>query len=174
MDIHGKTVIFSVNLCMWPLKYCLGKTSPVLRVSTHIYSVSKPIGGNTFISSTKPRHVTSQIDCLGKMSTVVRVSTHIYNISKDIGGKMLILQLNLGMLLLKSIRLRKMKPCCENLNTHLWGFSGDIDGKMFIFGVNLGIWALKSIVSEIWALFWWFKHTFMGFSQGDRWENIHF
>ena len=28
--------------------------------------------------STKPRHVTPQIDHLGKMSTVLSVSTHIY------------------------------------------------------------------------------------------------
>ena len=28
---------------------CLGKMSPVLRVSTHISSVSKDIGGKTFI-----------------------------------------------------------------------------------------------------------------------------
>ena len=27
--------------------------------------------------STKPRHVTPQIDCLGETSTVLRVSTHI-------------------------------------------------------------------------------------------------
>ena len=27
----------------------LGKTSPVVRVSTHIYGVSKDIGGNMFI-----------------------------------------------------------------------------------------------------------------------------
>ena len=47
--------------------------------------------------STKPRHVTPQIDCLGKMSPVLRVSTHIYGVSKDIGGKMSIFQLNLGM-----------------------------------------------------------------------------
>ena len=37
--------------------------------------------------STKPRHVTPQIDRLGEMSTVLRVSTHIYGVSKDIGGK---------------------------------------------------------------------------------------
>ena len=37
--------------------------------------------------STKPRHVTPQIDCLGETSTVLRVSTHIYGVSKDIGGK---------------------------------------------------------------------------------------
>ena len=47
--------------------------------------------------STKPRHVTPQIDCLGKMSTVLRVSTDIYGVSTDIDGKMFILRVNLGM-----------------------------------------------------------------------------
>ena len=47
--------------------------------------------------STKPRHVTPQIDRLRKMSPVLRVSTHIYGVYKDIGGKMVIFQLNLGM-----------------------------------------------------------------------------
>ena len=28
---------------------CLGKTSPVLRISTHIYGVCKEIDGNMFI-----------------------------------------------------------------------------------------------------------------------------
>ena len=37
--------------------------------------------------STKPRHVTPQIDRLGKMSPVLRVLTHIYGISQDIDGK---------------------------------------------------------------------------------------
>ena len=81
----------------------LGKTSPVLMVSTHIYGVFEEIDGKTFIFrvtlgmrplksivsekkghswenmnfSTKPRHVTPQIDRLGEMSTVLRVSTHI-------------------------------------------------------------------------------------------------
>ena len=34
---------------MTPQIDCHGKTSPVLRVSTHIYGVSKDIGGKTFI-----------------------------------------------------------------------------------------------------------------------------
>ena len=38
--------------------------------------------GNINFSS-KPRHVTPQIDHLGKMSPVLRVSIHIYGISKD-------------------------------------------------------------------------------------------
>ena len=47
--------------------------------------------------STKPRHVTPQIDCLGEMSTVLRVSTHIFGDSKEIDGKMFIFRVNLGM-----------------------------------------------------------------------------
>ena len=37
--------------------------------------------------STKPRHVTPQIDHLGKTSTVLRVPTHIYGVSQEIDGK---------------------------------------------------------------------------------------
>ena len=37
--------------------------------------------------SSKPRHVTPQIDCLRKMSPVLRVSTHIYGISNEIHEK---------------------------------------------------------------------------------------
>ena len=59
------------------------------------------------------------------------------------------------------------------VSTHIYGVSKEIDGKTFILRVNLGMWPLKSIISENWALFWGFQHTFKGF-QGDRWENIHF
>ena len=74
----------------------LGKTSTVLRDSTHIYGVSKDIGGKMNFS-TQPRHVTPQIDCLGKMIPVLRVSIHIYGVSEVIDGKMFILRENLGM-----------------------------------------------------------------------------
>ena len=47
--------------------------------------------------STKPRHVTPQIDCLGRTGTVLRVSTDIYGVSKEIDGKMFIFRVNLGM-----------------------------------------------------------------------------
>ena len=43
--------------------------------------------GKCSFFSTKPRHVTPQIDRLGKTSPVLRVSTHIYDVAKDIGGK---------------------------------------------------------------------------------------
>ena len=82
---------------MIPQIDCLRKTSPVLRVSTHIYGVSKDISGKTSILSTKPRHVTPQIDCLRKTSTLLRVSTHIYGVSQEIDGKMFIFRVNLGM-----------------------------------------------------------------------------
>ena len=43
-------LIFRVNLGhVSPQIDCLRKTSPVLRVSTHIYDVSKDIGGKTCI-----------------------------------------------------------------------------------------------------------------------------
>ena len=71
--------------------------STVVRVSTHISSVSKDIAGKTFIFLTKPRHMTPQIDCLGKTSTVLRVSTHIHGVSQEIDGKMFIFRVNLGM-----------------------------------------------------------------------------
>ena len=71
--------------------------STVLRISTHIYGVSKEIDGRMFIFWSKPRHVTPQINRLGKMSTVLMVSIHIYGVSKNIGGKMFIFPLNLGM-----------------------------------------------------------------------------
>ena len=47
--------------------------------------------------STKPRHVTPQIDWLGKTNTVLVVSAHIYGVSKEIDGKTFIFRVNLGM-----------------------------------------------------------------------------
>ena len=47
--------------------------------------------------STKPRHVTPQIDRLRKMSPDLRVSTHIYWVSKEMDGKAFIFRANLGM-----------------------------------------------------------------------------
>ena len=56
----------------------LGKMSPVLRVSTHIYGVSQEIDGKMFIFKVQPRDVTPQIDYLQKTCPVVRVSTHLW------------------------------------------------------------------------------------------------
>ena len=73
----------------------LGKTSPVLRVSTHMYGLSMEIDGKMLIF--KPRHVTPQIDHLRKTSPVLRVSTPIYGVSEEIDGKMFICRVNVGM-----------------------------------------------------------------------------
>ena len=54
------------------------------------------MGKNIHFSS-RPRHVTPQINRLRKTSSVLRVITHIYGISKEIHGKMFIFQVNLGM-----------------------------------------------------------------------------
>ena len=54
------------------------KMNPVLRVSTHIYEVSKDIDGKTFIFLVNLGHVIPQIDCFRKLSPVLRMSTHIY------------------------------------------------------------------------------------------------
>ena len=64
----------------------LGKMSPVLRVSTHIYGVSNKMDGKTFIFRVNLRYVTPLIDHLGKLSPVLRVSTHIYRVCKEIDG----------------------------------------------------------------------------------------
>ena len=45
--------------------------------------------------STKPRHVTPQINHLRKMSPVLRVSTHIYGVSQEIDGKTFFVRVNL-------------------------------------------------------------------------------
>ena len=50
-----------------------------------------------FIFSSKPRHVTPQIDHFGKMSHVLKVSTHTYWVSKEIDGKTFIFRVNLVM-----------------------------------------------------------------------------
>ena len=67
-----------------------------MRVSTHIYGVSKEIDGKTFIFRVNlgcdPSNQSSW-----KTSPVVRVSTHIYGVSKEIDGKTFILRVNLGM-----------------------------------------------------------------------------
>ena len=62
----------------------LGKMSPVLRVSTHIYGVSKDIGGKTFIFQLNLGMWPLKSIVLEKMSTVLRVSIHIYGVFKEI------------------------------------------------------------------------------------------
>ena len=123
--------------------------------------------------SSKPRHVTPQIDCLWKMIPVLRVSIHIYRVSEEIDGKTFIFRENLGMWPLKSIVLEKMSPVLR-VSTHIYGVSKDIGGKTFIFRVNPGMWPLKLFILEKMSpILRVSTHIYWGFS-GDRWENIHF
>ena len=69
----------------------LGKMSIFLRVSIHIYGVSKEDRWENVHFLSNPRHVTPQINQFRKMSIVLRVSIHIYGVSQDIDGKMFIL-----------------------------------------------------------------------------------
>ena len=63
---------------------CLGKTSPLLRVSTHIYGVSKEIDGKTFMFERKPRHVAPQINNLGNSEPCSEgFNTHLWNFQGD-------------------------------------------------------------------------------------------
>ena len=173
-----------------------------MRVSTHIYGVSKEIDGKTFIFRVNLGMWPHKLIVSEKRTLFWGVSTHIYEVSKEIDGKMLIFWGNLGMWPLKSI-VSENELGSEGFNTHLWHFSGgtwenihfssksrhvppqinhlrkmspvlrvsshilgvskEIHGETFIFWVNLCMWPLKSIISEKWALFWGFQHTFMAF-----------
>ena len=64
--------------------------------------------GKTFIFSSKPRHVTPQIDCLMEKQTLFwGFQLHISGDSEDIDGKTFIFRVNLGMWPLKSFILIK-------------------------------------------------------------------
>ena len=158
----GKHKFFQVNpRHVTPQINCLGKTSSVLRLSTHIYSASKDIDGKTVNFSSKHRDVTPQINCLGKMSTVLRTfNTHLWGFSGDKWENIHFWS-----------KPRHVDPSDHlwktshvlRVSTHIFGVSKEIDGKTFIFRVNLGMWPLKSIVSEKQAMFWGFQHTFIVF-----------
>ena len=144
----------------------LRKNQPVLKVSTHIYGISKEIDGeNIHFFLSKPRHVTPQIDRLGKiMSLVLRVSTHIHGVSKEIDGKTFILQLNLGMWPPQIDHLGK-QALLSRVSTHIYGVSKEIDGKLFILQSKP-----RHLIPQIdhlrkQVLFWGFQHTFIGVSK---------
>ena len=74
----------------------LGIMRTVLRVSKHIYGISKEIDGETFIfrvnQACDPSNLSSRIN-----EPCSEVSTHIYAVSKEIDVKTFIFPLNLGM-----------------------------------------------------------------------------
>ena len=94
-EIDGKTIIFQVNLGMWPLKSIVSEKRALLWGFQHTFMGFpwRYMAKHSFLS--KPRHVTPQIDRLRKMSPVLRVSTHIYGVSLEIDGKTLNFRVNL-------------------------------------------------------------------------------
>ena len=149
----------------------LRKTSPVLRVSTHIYGISQEKDGKTFIFRVNLGMWPLKSIVSEKWALFWGFNIHLWGLSGDrwenvyFEGKPRHVTPQIDC-------LGKTSPVLR-VSTHIYGLSQEIDGKMFILSINLGMWPLKSIVLEKQALFWGFQHTFMGFS-GDRWENIHF
>ena len=124
------------------------KMSPdCLRVSTHIYGVSKDIDGKMFIFIVKPGMWPLNSIVFEKEPCSEGFNTHVM-VSKEIDGKMFILicQVNLGMWP-SNWSSWKIKPCSEGFNTRIWGFQGD-RWKNVHFQVNLGMWPLKLIFLE--------------------------
>ena len=92
----------------------LEKTSPVLRLSTHIYGVSQEIDGKTFIFRVNLCMSPFKLIVLGKRALVLRFSTHIFLDFQKIDWKMFIFRVNIGMWPLKSIVWEK--------RVLFWGF----------------------------------------------------
>ena len=76
---------------MWPLRksMLLGKMSTCSKEFQHTFIVSKANVKKIIYFSTKPRHLTPQIERLGKTNTVLRVSKHLWGFSRQMLGKTL-------------------------------------------------------------------------------------
>ena len=94
-EIDRKTFIFRVNLGIWPLNWLSQKNEPCSEgFNTYLWCFQGHRWENVQFS-TKPRHVTPQIDHLRKMTPVLRISTHIYGVSQEIEGKTFFFRVNL-------------------------------------------------------------------------------
>ena len=114
---------------------CLGKTSPVLRVSIHICGVSKEIHGETLILQVN-LGMWPLKSIVSEKSPVLRVSVHIYRISKEMDGKSFIFQVKPRHVTPQIDHLGKMSPVLR-VSIHIYEVSKEIDRKTFIFRVNL-------------------------------------
>ena len=141
-EVDRKTFIFQVNLGMWPHKLFVSENRALSEgFNTHLWCFQGQRWENMNFS-TKPRHVTPQIDHLGKNEPCSEgFNTHLWVFCDP--------QIN---------HLRKTSSVLR-VSTHFYGVSQDIDGKTFIFRVNLDMWPLKLLVLEKQALFWGFSHT---------------
>ena len=111
---------------MTPQIIRLVETTPVLRVSTHMYGVAQEIDGKMFIFRVNLgmwplKSIVSEKQALfwGFQHTCMLA------ILKEIDGKTFNFRVNLSMWPLKLIVSWKNKPCSEGYNTHLWCCTGD-------------------------------------------------
>ena len=157
--------------------------SPVLRVPTPIYAVSKKIDGKTFMFRVNLGMWPLKSIILEKRALFWGFQ-HIYGVSKEIDGKTFMFRVNLGMWPLKLIILEKRALFWGFQLTFIDGFFRVNQGRPLksivlemegskpiytvsidLFRVNLGMWPLKLIILEKRALFWGFQYTFMGVSK---------
>ena len=103
----------------------LGQLGIVMRVSTHIYEVSKERDGKTFIFSVNLHMWLPQIDHLGKIEPCYEgFNMHLWGFQEDRWEN--IHFLNKPKHVTPQINnLRKLKTCSEGFNIHLWGFQED-------------------------------------------------
>ena len=159
----GKCSFFRVNLGMWPLKIdCLRKTILVLRVSTHIYGVSKEIDGKTFIFQVNIGvWPLKSIISWKNYPCSEGFNTHLWGFSGD-RWENIDCESKPRHVTPQIDFLAKTSPILM-VSTHISGNSQEIDVKTIIFQLNLGMWPLKLIISGQWALCWGFQHTFIAF-----------
>ena len=150
---------------MWPPQIdCLRKTSPVLRISTHIYEDSMEIHGKTFILRVNLGMLTLKSNRLWKNEHCSEgLNTHLWGFYGDTGRIMFIFSVNLGMSPLKWIILEK-QALILRVSTHIYSVSKDIGGKMFIFSTKPR--HVTPQIESSWkkrTLSWWFQHAFIVF-----------
>ena len=147
---------------MTPQIDCLGKRSPVLVVSKHMYGVSKEIDGKMFIFRVNLGMWPFKSIILEKETLFWGFQHPFMGLPRRQMEKHSIFQGEPRHVTPQINCLGKTNPVLT-VSTHISGDANEIDRKMFTFRVNLGIWPLKLIVLEKRALFWCLQHIFMGF-----------
>ena len=116
----------------------LGKTSPVLRVSTHINGVSPEIDGKMFIFWVNLGMWPLKSIVLEKQALFWGLNTHLWGFSGNRWENIHFLG-KTRHVTPQIDHLGKMSPVLR-VSTHIYGFSDEIYGKTFILRVNLGMW----------------------------------
>ena len=120
---------------------CLRKMSPTLRVSTHIYGVSKEIDGKMFILKVNLGMWPLKWIVLAKQALFWGFNTHLWGFQGNrwenvyFESKPRHVTPHIDCLGKTSPVLRVQIP--------IYAVSKKIDGKMFILRLNLGMWPLK-------------------------------